>query len=156
MAYRVSQLLRGLLEWALPRALRLRPVPVVVRVGAAVAACYALSAASAHATCGDWLAHPEPPAIEEAVDQPADDASDATTPNEDQGSKPCSGPFCDEAPQLPAAPVPAPVPTVVDQFASLQYAAEGDCRDSASSGRADERVAALPGFLMPIEHPPRG
>jgi hypothetical protein len=127
----------------------------VLKAGAAVAACYALSAATAYATCGDWLAHSEPTAIEEASQHQAKDAADSQAQKDESESKPCSGPFCDGAPSLPAAPVPAPAPTLVDQFASLQEVAEGSEHDGDSSRWVDSGATALPGFLMPIEHPPR-
>jgi hypothetical protein len=155
MANRVSHFLRELLQWALPHRRRLRVAPVVVKAVAAVAACYALSATSAFATCGDWLAHAETPAIEESVRHEADNAADSPTTEDVSESKPCSGPFCEGTPSLPAAPVPAPAPTVVDQFASLQEIAEGSEHDGDSSRRVDSGATALPGFLMPIEHPPR-
>jgi hypothetical protein len=121
---------------------------------ASIAQC--LLAASAHATCGDWLAHPTGNAAAGTSfgggSEPASQPAHAQT----ESSAPCRGPECERAPATPAAPqAPVEVSVVRDHLAVLVRSAGSANAQSSFSLAVSFGATPRPGFYHRIEHPPR-
>jgi hypothetical protein len=166
MATLFSDILNGMATLAalvLRRRLALTAIrAVAVRTIAGLGVIVTLGASRATATCGDWLAHPSKAAAaaapagaaETQVDEPKARSTNATS--RQAPSRPCQGPFCGKAPSTPAAPTPAPIPTLTDQTLAVLalHGADGDPAETFSCltlGDADP----LAGFGRRIDHPPR-
>jgi hypothetical protein len=125
-------------------------------VAVEVAAClFAIGGMTtqAHATCGDWLAHPSEPQDPSSPTSP-DTGVNQTAPQRTPDPAPCSGPSCGRKPWAPTPATPIQLQTVGDQFAALDIGAE--CK------RTERRLllfafdgAPNAGFWRRIEHPPR-
>jgi hypothetical protein len=116
-----------------------------------------LGGAQAHATCGDWLAHPDdgPP----AGSAPANHPDSATSPGPLESNSqpgPCRGAFCGQSPSTPIAPPRIQRPTTRDRVVAMlvaDEASEAASCDSSLYWQCD--AAPLAGFSSRIDHPPR-
>jgi hypothetical protein len=155
MATLISDILRGVTMLG-ALAARRRVAWIAVRATMLTLVTIALGSSRATATCGDWLAHTNKAAVDTVDDTPSELAATelASTPNRD--SRPCRGPFCGQAPSVPAAPAPAPIPTFTDQtLAVLVVQAADDEIDGNFSRLLMGAADPLAGFGRRIDHPPR-
>lgn len=123
----------------------------------------AFFASRSSASCGDWLAespqgmdHADSATVESPV-QGLAEFHDVTGPRGRARSRPCRGPHCHKAPDLPHAPLPStPVRMVDDTQGLLTH-----CRLNPTVGRVlarfdDSAAIVTTAFSSRVERPPRG
>jgi hypothetical protein len=126
-----------------------------------VLAVQGVTARTAWATCGDWLAHSGDMQISAENANASGAHSGQSARKQDSStarlpiSKPCNGPYCRSAPfpSAPASPVSISLPS--DR---LLVVANADVELTSSSRFQSVRepdACPTPGFKERIEHPPR-
>ena len=128
-------------------------------------AILASTAASARASCGDWLAHASNngQAADGAVtgdgDADSSGSSDFDTrevaPSDGPTPLPCDGPHCSRAPETPAPPAPpVTAPTSKDDGGRT---GNGTCMTTAAAGilTSDLSLRVFSGHARRIDRPPR-
>jgi hypothetical protein len=123
---------------------------------ATIVACLgvALSNQTAEASCGDWLAGHQGPAVTQTNGAGSPEFAQ-TEPVSNVPVAPCHGPSCRSNPELPITPAPAPeLPTHRDAGALCRLlGVAGGLEFEPFPAVAD--AAAASGYPLAIEHPPR-
>jgi hypothetical protein len=133
-----------------------RPIRSALAVLFAVAMVAGL-ASFAQASCGDWLANPDPSMASHAATPAAQQASGKgqTLATKSHLPAPCNGPICGKAPDAPSPAVPATVLDRMDRISIALHAADGDLASGRFGFSSDWDARPLKGFPSRLEHPPR-
>ena len=119
-------------------------------------------AAVAHATCGDWLAHPGhsmSPAVAEQSESTSKHegalAERSADPDGRSHRAPCSGPECRGAPHNPLPPAPPTLVNPSDRLLLVGLTILGDEGGRSPFLDSESAPHGMRGFPVAIEHPPR-
>jgi len=152
----------GPLQSAGPRSFRLRTLSNTLSVWTVAACALGVAASSAHASCGDWLAHSDNSmrASNARATSPVQNTATLGTKFGNSArlplTAPCRGSHCSKSPASPTQPSP-PLGSEArfDRLALVTHGSAYDPPERHFCHGCEVGVHSSKGFLPRIDHPPR-